>query len=289
MSTSYHPETDGQTERVNQILEQYLWLYVSYNQDDWNTWLPLAEFAYNNSDHSSTKKSPFFTVYGRDPQFHSVHITQDTPAGKLSTKTQSVQQDVKREIEVAINRFKRYADKSKASPPVCNPGDMIWLSSKNIKLTRPTKKLSKKWLVLFPILNKFSTHAYHLNGNPSIQFSIFPSLNQSRHQQSQIGIKSLLLQSSLKKNRNGKFLKYWIQSSREENYGIWWNGKVSVKTQKDPLGNQPKTSRIALNLSRISIIYILKRQAPILQELDFYDALWGEELPKVSPTPGIHL
>ncbi|MBW0556725.1 hypothetical protein O181_096440 [Austropuccinia psidii MF-1] len=83
LSTAYHPETDGQTERVKQILEQYLQMYVSYHQDDWNTWLPLAEFSYNKSDHSSTKKSPFFTVYGRDPHFDSVHITQDTPAGKL--------------------------------------------------------------------------------------------------------------------------------------------------------------------------------------------------------------
>ncbi|MBW0536722.1 hypothetical protein O181_076437 [Austropuccinia psidii MF-1] len=80
LSTAYHQETDGQTERVNQILEQYLWMYVSYHQDDWNTWLPLAEFAYNNSDHSSTKQSPFFTVYGRYPHFDSVHISQDTPS-----------------------------------------------------------------------------------------------------------------------------------------------------------------------------------------------------------------
>ncbi|MBW0527692.1 hypothetical protein O181_067407 [Austropuccinia psidii MF-1] len=88
LSTAYHPETDGQKKRVNQILEQYLWMYISYHQDDWNTWLPLAEFAYNNSDHSSTKRSPFVTVYGRDQQFDLVHITQDTPAGKLSTKIQ---------------------------------------------------------------------------------------------------------------------------------------------------------------------------------------------------------
>ncbi|MBW0490028.1 hypothetical protein O181_029743 [Austropuccinia psidii MF-1] len=88
LSTAYHPETDGQKERVNQILEQYLWMYVSYHQDYWNTWLPLAEFANNNSDHSSTKQSPFPTVYGRDPQFDSAHITQDTPAGKLSTEIQ---------------------------------------------------------------------------------------------------------------------------------------------------------------------------------------------------------
>ncbi|MBW0560636.1 hypothetical protein O181_100351 [Austropuccinia psidii MF-1] len=159
MSAAYHPETDGQTERVNQILEQYLQMYFSYHQDDWNTWLPLAEFAYNNSDHSSTKQSPFFTVYGRDSHFDSFHFTQDTPAGKLSTKIQSVQQDVKRELEVAINRFKRYADKSSASPPVLNPGNMVWLSCKNIKSTRPTKELSGRWLGPFPILKKVSTHA----------------------------------------------------------------------------------------------------------------------------------
>ncbi|MBW0536800.1 hypothetical protein O181_076515 [Austropuccinia psidii MF-1] len=169
-------------------------MYVSYHQEYWKTWLPLAEFSYNNSDHSSTKQSLFFTVYGRDPQFYSVCITQDTPAGKLSTKVQSVQKEFKRELEVATNRFKRYADKSRVSPPVFNPGHKVWLSSKNIKSTRPTKKLSERWLSHFPILEKISNHAYHLNGNQSTQSSIFRSLNQSRNQQSQIGTNSLLLQ-----------------------------------------------------------------------------------------------
>ncbi|MBW0544225.1 hypothetical protein O181_083940 [Austropuccinia psidii MF-1] len=53
LSTTFYPEKDGQTERANQILEQYLWMYVSYHQDYWHTWLPLAEFAYNNAEHSS--------------------------------------------------------------------------------------------------------------------------------------------------------------------------------------------------------------------------------------------
>ncbi|MBW0575461.1 hypothetical protein O181_115176 [Austropuccinia psidii MF-1] len=100
LSTSYHPETDGQKERVNKILEQYPWMYVSYHQDDWNTWIPLAEFAYNTSDHSSTTQSPFFTFYGRDPHFGSVHITQDTTVGNLSTKFQSAQQDFKENLKL---------------------------------------------------------------------------------------------------------------------------------------------------------------------------------------------
>ncbi|MBW0553969.1 hypothetical protein O181_093684 [Austropuccinia psidii MF-1] len=51
LSTAFHPETDGQTEMVNQILEQYLLMYVSYHQDDGYTWLPLAKFAYDNAEH----------------------------------------------------------------------------------------------------------------------------------------------------------------------------------------------------------------------------------------------
>ncbi|MBW0526389.1 hypothetical protein O181_066104 [Austropuccinia psidii MF-1] len=112
LSTSFHPETDGQKERVNQILEQYPWIYVSYHQDDWHTWLPMTEFAYNNSEHSSTKKSPFFTFYGRNLSFESIHISQDSPYGKLSTKLQSVQKAVKEELESEIRRFKKYADRN---------------------------------------------------------------------------------------------------------------------------------------------------------------------------------
>ncbi|MBW0545257.1 hypothetical protein O181_084972 [Austropuccinia psidii MF-1] len=162
LSTAFHPETDGQTERVNQILEQYLWMYVSYHQDDWHTWLPLAEFAYNNAEHSSTKQSPFFTIYGRNPSFDSIHISQDSTAGKLSTKLQSVQQVVKEELESEIKCFKKYADRNRAIPPDFQPGDKVWLASKNMKTTRPTKKLSERWLGPFEVLKKIGRHAYHL-------------------------------------------------------------------------------------------------------------------------------
>ncbi|MBW0509735.1 hypothetical protein O181_049450 [Austropuccinia psidii MF-1] len=165
MGHSYK-KTDGKTERVNQIVEQYLWMYVSYHQDYWNTWLPLAEFAYNNSDHSSTKQSLLFTVYGRDPKFDSAHITQDTPAGKLSTKIQSVEKDVKRELEVAINRFKRYADKSRASPPVFNPGDM---SLSNIEESQQSC-LPSQWKSIHP--------GFHISLLEPVKTSTIPNWHQ---------------------------------------------------------------------------------------------------------------
>ncbi|MBW0474124.1 hypothetical protein O181_013839 [Austropuccinia psidii MF-1] len=162
ISNSFHPKADEQTERVNQILEQYLWMYVSYHQNDWHTWLPLAEFAYNNAENSLTKQSPFFTIYGRNPSFYSIHISQDTPAGKLSKKPQSVQKVVKEELESAIKHFEKYVDRNREISPDFQPGDKVCLASTKIKTTRPTKRLSERWLGPFEVLKKIGSHAYHL-------------------------------------------------------------------------------------------------------------------------------
>ena len=66
--TAHHPETYGQTERQNQKLEHYLWSYVNYFQDDWAQWLPLAEFAANNTVSKSSRMIPFFANKGYHPR-----------------------------------------------------------------------------------------------------------------------------------------------------------------------------------------------------------------------------
>ena len=67
-STAYHPQTDGQTERTNQTLEQYLRIYCNYGQDNWVSLLPAASFAYNNGKSASTSQSPFYANYGYHPR-----------------------------------------------------------------------------------------------------------------------------------------------------------------------------------------------------------------------------
>jgi len=64
LSTAYHPQTDGQTERVNQELEQYLRVFIDHRQEQWPDWLGTAKFAYNNKIHVTTKISPFRINYG---------------------------------------------------------------------------------------------------------------------------------------------------------------------------------------------------------------------------------
>jgi hypothetical protein len=67
-STTFHPQTDGQTEHVNQEIEQYMHMFISHRQDDWAKWLPLAEFAYINWVHSFTRRSLFEVDNSTHPQ-----------------------------------------------------------------------------------------------------------------------------------------------------------------------------------------------------------------------------
>ena len=67
-STAYHPQTDGQTERINQEIEQYLRVFVNHRQDDWPEWLPMATFSYNDKVHSSTGFTPFYLNKGEHPR-----------------------------------------------------------------------------------------------------------------------------------------------------------------------------------------------------------------------------
>lgn len=79
LSSSRHPETDGQTERVNQILEQYLRCFINFQQDDWVDILPLVEFSYNNAHHTSTGMTPFYANYGFHPRFDGIHKATRPP------------------------------------------------------------------------------------------------------------------------------------------------------------------------------------------------------------------
>src|SRR3984893_184294 len=104
LSTAFHPQTDGQTERVNQILEGFLRTYISHRQDDWAELLPFAEFAYNNAPHSSTGTSPFYTSTGFHPTISvsNKESPESIPAvEEVVRQIQEIQEEVRASLEMA--------------------------------------------------------------------------------------------------------------------------------------------------------------------------------------------
>lgn len=164
LSTAYHPETDGQTERVNQVLEQYLRIYINYQQDDWISLLPLAEFAYNNAPHSATGVSPFFANKGYHPSL-DVHLETAAPtdASAFASDLNALHTHLREQLATTL---KQYADATRDRrdpiPETLEVDDFAWLDARNITTKRPMKKLDHKWIGPFRILEKVSTHARRL-------------------------------------------------------------------------------------------------------------------------------
>jgi len=95
--TAYHPQTDGQTERINQELEQYLRVFIDHRQEQWPDWLETAEFAYNNKIYAVTKNSLFKVNYGQDPRmgFEGRRKGKYKAAGILVEKIRKIQEEAK--------------------------------------------------------------------------------------------------------------------------------------------------------------------------------------------------
>ena len=111
-TSGYHPEGDGQTERTNQTLEQYLRVYCNYQQDNWSELLPLAEFAYNNAPSATTGVSPFFANKGYHPNI-TVHPERDIAsswARDFAVDLNELQSTLKAEISAAQQHYQKSTD-----------------------------------------------------------------------------------------------------------------------------------------------------------------------------------
>jgi hypothetical protein len=106
LSTAFRPQTDGQTEPMNAIMEQYLRAHVNYLQDDWAEWLPLAEFTTNNQASETTGTSPFFANKGFDPrcQFNLTPATMNDVNDQHALTTSKILSEIHSYLHAEINR-----------------------------------------------------------------------------------------------------------------------------------------------------------------------------------------
>ncbi len=166
LSTAFHPQTDGQTERQNQTLEHYLRVYATEEQDNWARLLPFAEFTYNNSVQATTKCSPFYALYGYNPEI-DINIGDDIREGEIPAAKERVAQihnareALEKSYANAVESQTKYYNKVH-TPKKYRKGQLVLLNAKNLKQKRPSKKLSHKFIGPFRISNVIGEQAYEL-------------------------------------------------------------------------------------------------------------------------------
>jgi hypothetical protein len=178
-STAYHPQTDGQTERINQEVEHYLRVFSNYRQNDWSEWLPLAEFSYNDKVQSSSGYSPFFLNYGYHP-WKGTGYRRDVKveaAKEFADRMHQTRSEAECALKRAAEDMKRFYDRKRSESHDFKVGDQVWLESTHISSDRPAKKLDDKRYGPFKILQKHGASAYKL-ALPTTWKAIHPVFNE---------------------------------------------------------------------------------------------------------------
>lgn len=161
MSTAYHPQTDGETERMNREIETYFRIYCSAYPDKWVRMLPMAEFAINNRVHSATKYTPFYLMYGSHPKaFLTEYPRTKVPSVEewILTKQES-HEEAQAALELAQQKM---AGRIRRTFMPFKAGQQVWLETKNIQTGYPFRKMEPKHEGPFPIKKVLGPLVYQL-------------------------------------------------------------------------------------------------------------------------------
>jgi transposase InsO family protein len=171
MSTAFHPQTDGQTERQNQQLEAYLRMYCTWEQNDWAERLPEAMYAHNSKVHQSTQQTPLSligandvipdTVPGPEPAKGEDSVTSAERARSWLEKQRQRIVEAGERLEASAAAQKKYYDRARSDRSF-EAGEQVLLKAQNIRTKRPHRKLDDKWLGPFTIRERVGLNAYRL-------------------------------------------------------------------------------------------------------------------------------
>jgi transposase InsO family protein len=169
MSSSYHPQSDGQTERLNQSMDTFLRCFANACPSKWSSWLPLAEFWYNSSPHSALGRSPFEALYGFPPRHFGISALDSVSVPELSTwltDRATISDLLQQHLARAKERMKRQADKNRTERTF-QVGDWVLVKLQPYVQTtlapRSNQKLAFKYFGPFQITARVGTVAYTLD------------------------------------------------------------------------------------------------------------------------------
>jgi Integrase zinc binding domain/RNase H-like domain found in reverse transcriptase/Chromo (CHRromatin Organisation MOdifier) domain len=165
LSSAWHPESDGSTERVNRVVEQVLRTHTMVHQDQWDVNLCMVEFAINNSHHSSMRFTPFFLNFGQHPvtplMLDVIKAEKVPTALKFTADMAETLKEARANLQAAKDRMKAYAD-HKRKEVSFQVGEEVLLSTKNIHFQYGHKKLAPRWIGPFKVTEQINDVAYRL-------------------------------------------------------------------------------------------------------------------------------
>ena len=236
LSTTFHPQTDGQMEQMNQELEQYLQFFIEHRQKDWLEWLAAAEFVVNNKVYMMTKVLPFMANYGKELRMGG----DIRRKGKVESAMEFVERmkKVHEEAEAALKKtqeeMKRYADRNRKEMEKWKKRDKILLSTKDLVFKeRPTKKLMERYVRPYVIEKVVSMNAVKLRLPSSMRIHLVVNVSQIVRYKKQV---------KGQKKEEGKLVK--VEGVKEwevekilnkkkirevEKYFIWWKGFIAER------------------------------------------------------------
>uniref|UniRef100_A0A803SWN3 Gypsy retrotransposon integrase-like protein 1 n=1 Tax=Anolis carolinensis TaxID=28377 RepID=A0A803SWN3_ANOCA len=166
LSSAFHPATNGGVERTQQTLCQFLRMYTNYRQDDWADLLPFAEMAFNGAVHSATGRAPFEIVYGQEvapfPRLPEWKEGEGQTDEEWPAKIKQGWQTVVEALRETQKKYKLFADRRRREGDKLGEGDLVWLSTKNLKLGFPSKKLAPRYIGPFRVAKRINEVTYEL-------------------------------------------------------------------------------------------------------------------------------
>jgi len=171
---------------VNQELKQYLRMFINHRQEQWPEWLETAEFAYNNKVHSSTQTLPFKTNYRQDPRmgFKRRKKGKYVGAEKFVEKMKEIQEEAKAVLGKAQEDMKKYADRRRSEVDEYKVGDLVMLSTKDLKyqmVGRRTEKLTERFVGPYKVQKIVSLNAVKLELPSIVKIHLVVNVSRIQH------------------------------------------------------------------------------------------------------------
>ncbi len=164
LTSGYHPQSNGQVERLNQELTRFLRSYCHRNQSDWSRYLFWAEYAQNSLHKPATGITPFQCILGfQPPLFPWSGEPSELPAiNSWLQRSEEVWNEAHTHLQRAVLRTQEQANRHRRPNPDYQPGQWVWLSTRDLRLRLPCKKLSPRYVGPFKITRQITPVSFRL-------------------------------------------------------------------------------------------------------------------------------